>query len=110
MHADAFVDALGSGVPIVLDGGLATQREAMLADGSEYRGRYGRSEAWLRDFHRERLAVLAATNADVLALETIPEVEEGAALVALLDDLPGAAAWVSFTCADAARLRSGAAI
>src|SRR6478609_8614413 len=24
---------------------------AMLADGSEYRGRYGRSEAWLRDFH-----------------------------------------------------------
>src|SRR4051794_27330879 len=49
---------------------------AMLADGSEYRGRYGRSIAWLRDVHRERVEVLATTDADVLALETIPEVEE----------------------------------
>ena len=82
----------------------------MLADGSEYRGRYGRTVAQLRDFHRERLAVLAATDADVLAIETIPEVEEAAAVAGLLAETDGAAAWIRFTCADGARLRSGAPI
>ena len=83
---------------------------AMLADGSEYRGRYGRSVAELTDFHRDRLRVLAATDADVLAVETIPEVEEAAAVAALLAETPGAAAWVSFSCADGQRIRSGAPI
>ena len=83
---------------------------AMLADGSEYRGRYGRSVAELRDFHRDRLRVLASTDADVLAVETIPEVEEAAAVAELLTETPGAAAWVSFSCADGQRIRSGAAI
>jgi len=83
---------------------------AMLADGSEYRGRYGRSVAWLAGFHRERVAVLAGTSADVLAFETIPEVEEAAALGRLLADHEGAAAWASFSCADGARIRSGAPI
>ena len=39
-----------------------------------------------------------------------PRLEEAAALAGLLADLPGAAAWVSFTCADGARLRSGAPV
>jgi homocysteine S-methyltransferase len=83
---------------------------AMLADGSEYRGRYGMTVERLRDFHRPRLEVLAATDADVLAIETIPELEEAAALADLVAETPGAAAWVSFSCADGARLRSGVAI
>jgi len=83
---------------------------AMLADGSEYRGRYGLSVARLRDFHRERLEVLATTAADVLAIETIPEVEEAAAVASLLGEVPGAAAWVSFSCADGGHLRSGAPV
>ena len=83
---------------------------AMLADGSEYRGRYGRTVAQLADFHRERLAILAATSSDVLACETIPEVEEAAAIAALLGETPGAAAWVSFSCRDGAHLNSGATI
>ena len=83
---------------------------AMLADGSEYRGRYGRTVAQLRDFHRERLAVLASTTADVLAIETIPELEEAVAVAGLLAETDGAAAWISFTCADGARLRSGVPI
>ena len=80
---------------------------AMLADGSEYRGRYGRSVADLRDFHRHRLDVLADTPADVLAVETIPEIEEIEAVVGLLAERPDAAAWVSVTCEDGRRLRSG---
>jgi len=82
---------------------------AMLADGSEYRGRYGRTVAELRDFHRERMAVLAETKADLLACETIPEVEEGIALVDLLDEVD-AVGWLSFTCADGGHLRSGAPV
>ena len=83
---------------------------AMLADGSEYRGRYGLTVAQLADFHRDRLRVLASTDADVLAIETIPEVEEAAAVAELLAETADAAAWVSFSCADGQRIRSGATI
>lgn len=83
---------------------------AMLADGSEYRGRYGRSVADLRDFHRDRMAVLAATDADLLACETIPELEEAVALVGLLDELGEVPAWLSFSCSDGGHLRSGVPI
>ena len=83
---------------------------AFLANGGEYTGRHGRSVAQLRDFHRERLEVLTETEADLLACETIPELEEGIALVELLEATPGARGWLSFSCADGARLRSGAAV
>jgi homocysteine S-methyltransferase len=83
---------------------------AYLADGSEYRGRYGRTVPWLRDFHRERLEILAATDADVLAIETIPELEEAMALASLVAELHEAAAWISFSCADGARIRGGTPI
>jgi homocysteine S-methyltransferase len=83
---------------------------AMLADGSEYRGRYGRTVAELADFHRERFRILAATGADVLAVETIPEIEEARAMAVLLGELPGTAAWISFSCADGGHLRGGVPI
>jgi homocysteine S-methyltransferase len=83
---------------------------AMLADGSEYRGRYGLSVARLRDFHRERLHVLAEAGPDVLAVETIPEVEEAVAVAGLLGEVEGAAAWISFSCADGGHLNSGAPV
>lgn len=83
---------------------------AMLADGSEYRGRYGRTIDELAAFHRERLAILAGSGADVLAAETIPELEEAAAIVRLLDEAPGTRAWISFSCADGGHLRSGVPI
>ena len=83
---------------------------AMRADGSEYRGRYGLSVDELAAFHRERLGILAATGADVLAVETIPELEEAQAIVRLLDGSPAARAWISFSCADGGHLRSGVPI
>src|SRR5919206_2163203 len=43
---------------------------AMLADGSEYRGRYGLTVRELERFHRPRMEALAAARPDVLALET----------------------------------------
>ena len=81
---------------------------AMLADGSESRGSYGLGVAQMADFHRDRLRVLAGTGADILAVETIPELEEAEAVAGLLGEVPGTAAWISFSCADGARLRSGA--
>jgi homocysteine S-methyltransferase len=82
---------------------------AFLADGSEYRGDYGLSTAALMAFHRPRLAVLAASGADLLACETIPSLQEGEALVRLLCELPGAGAWLSFSCRDGARVCHGEA-
>lgn len=74
---------------------------AFLADGSEYSGDYGLTEQQLRDFHRPRMAVLAASGADLLACETIPCLVEAEALAGLLDEFPGRAAWVSFSARDA---------
>ncbi|MGH8963828.1 MAG: homocysteine S-methyltransferase family protein, partial [Actinomycetes bacterium] len=60
---------------------------AYLADGSEYRGRYGVSAATLRDFHAPRLALLETEDPDLIAVETIPDIEEAEVLVDLLDDI-----------------------
>jgi homocysteine S-methyltransferase len=78
---------------------------AVLADGSEYRGRYGLSVAALRDFHLPRLEVLAAAGPDLLAVETIPDLDEAAVLVGLLDEL-GVPAWLSYSC-DGLATRAG---
>ncbi len=78
---------------------------AMLADGSEYRGRYGLSVAELERFHRPRLEALAAARPDVLALETVPDVDEARALVRAVRGL-GVPAWLSFSVAEG-RTRAG---
>ncbi|ORV14121.1 homocysteine S-methyltransferase [Mycobacterium celatum] len=78
---------------------------AALADGSEYRGRYGISVTQLESWHRPRLEVLAEAGADVLALETVPDVDEAEALVNLVRRL-GVPAWLSYTI-DGAHTRAG---
>lgn len=80
---------------------------AVLADGAEYRGRYGLAHRDLVAFHRERLDVLAAAGPDLLAVETIPDVTEVAALVEALADHPDLPAWVSVSCADGRRTCAG---
>ncbi|MEV7834724.1 homocysteine S-methyltransferase [Streptomyces subrutilus] len=79
---------------------------AVLADGSEYRGRYGLSVRRLADFHRPRIEALLAEGPDVLALETVPDPDEAEALLLVLAET-GAAAWLGYTVADG-RTRSGA--
>ncbi|CAL9411976.1 homocysteine S-methyltransferase [Streptomyces sp. enrichment culture] len=71
---------------------------AMLADGSEYRGRYGLTTGELERFHRPRLEALAAARPDVLALETVPDTQEAAALLRAVRGL-GVPAWLSYTVA-----------
>jgi homocysteine S-methyltransferase len=78
---------------------------AALADGSEYRGRYGLSVAALKHWHRPRLETLAAAGADLLACETVPDADEAEALVDLVR-AAGVPAWLSYTI-DGTRTRAG---
>ncbi|MFJ2237754.1 homocysteine S-methyltransferase [Streptomyces sp. NPDC087859] len=78
---------------------------AMLADGSEYRGRYGLSVDELERFHRPRMEVLAAAGPDVLALETVPDADEAEALVRAVRGLH-TPAWLSYSI-DGRHTRAG---
>ncbi len=78
---------------------------AVLADGSEYRGRYGRTATQLRDFHLPRLELLAEETPDLFAVETIPDLDEAEVLVGLLDQI-GLPAWLSYSV-DGERTRAG---
>jgi homocysteine S-methyltransferase len=71
---------------------------AVLADGSEYRGRYGLSVRELTAWHRPRIEVLAEAAPDVLALETVPDIDEAEALMAAIAGL-GIPAWLSYSIA-----------
>jgi len=82
---------------------------AVLMDGSEYTGAYGVSRSVLRDFHEQRLALLDRTDADVLACETIPSLEEAAVLAELLAEVR-TPAWISFTCCDEKKISDGTPI
>ncbi|MTE21438.1 homocysteine S-methyltransferase [Streptomyces sp. TRM43335] len=78
---------------------------AVLADGSEYRGRYGLSVAELERFHRPRVEALAEAGPDVLALETVPDVDEAEALLRATEGC-GVPVWLSYTVAGE-RTRAG---
>ena len=78
---------------------------AVLADGSEYRGRYGVSAARLRDFHGPRLELLLAAGPDLLAVETIPDLDEAEVIADLLYDV-NLPTWFSF-CAREGRTAAG---
>ncbi|KQX55339.1 MULTISPECIES: homocysteine S-methyltransferase [unclassified Streptomyces] len=78
---------------------------AMLADGSEYRGRYGLSVRELEAFHRPRIEALAAAGPDLLALETVPDAEEAEALLRAAEGC-GVPLWLSYTV-EGGRTRAG---
>ncbi|MFF4580696.1 homocysteine S-methyltransferase [Streptomyces sp. NPDC001389] len=100
--ADRAARAAGHGVWVAASVG---PYGAVLADGSEYRGRYGLTRDALAAFHRPRIEALLAAGPDVLALETVPDSEEAGALLRVLAGT-GARAWLSYTVAEG-RTRAG---
>ncbi|MGD8320851.1 MAG: homocysteine S-methyltransferase [Gemmatimonadota bacterium] len=80
---------------------------AFLADGSEYTGRYDLDEDGLVSWHRRRWHLLAGTEVDLMACETLPSLAEGRALLRLLEETPDRWAWLSFQCADERHLADG---
>lgn len=83
---------------------------AYLADGSEYTGNYGLDLADLVEFHVERWGILAGSEADILACETIPSFVEAQALLRLLDEDNDKPAWFSFSCRDDHHISDGTPI
>ncbi len=83
---------------------------AALANGAEYHGKYSfrsaaEQQAVLQAFHAERIRALLSTNADLIAFETLPSLDEAEAIVAALDQIAAEtgerpAVWFSFTCRD----------
>lgn len=107
---------LAGSVELARSAGEAARREvwvaasvgpygAMLADGSEYRGRYGLSVPELERFHRPRIEALAAAGPDVLALETVPDTDEAEALLRAVEGC-GVPVWLSYSIAGE-RTRAG---
>ncbi|MFE7567608.1 homocysteine S-methyltransferase [Streptomyces sp. NPDC057539] len=78
---------------------------AMLADGSEYRGRYGLSVRELERFHRPRIETLASAGPDALALETVPDTDEAEALLRAAAGC-GVPVWLSYSI-EGERTRAG---
>ncbi|MEU5979186.1 homocysteine S-methyltransferase [Streptomyces sp. NPDC047315] len=72
---------------------------AVLADGGEYRGRYGLTVRELERFHQPRIEALAAAGPDVLALETVPDADEAEALLRAVEGC-GVPVWLSYTVRD----------
>ncbi|MFI7447052.1 homocysteine S-methyltransferase [Nonomuraea sp. NPDC049714] len=83
---------------------------AFLANGAEYTGDYDLDEDGLLAWHRPRWEILASSEADLLACETIPSYDEAKALARLLAETPAVKVWVSFSCRDAAHLNDGTPI
>lgn len=79
---------------------------AYLADGSEYRGRYGVSDQVLDDFHRRRMEILHEAGADILLIETQPSLHEALLAAGIAEEL-GADYWISFSCMDEKHICEG---
>ena len=83
--------------PYPLIAGSVGPYAAYLADGSEYTGDYQLSEGEFQEFHRPRIQALLEVGCDLLAIETIPNGAEAAAILRLLaEELPQAEAYLSF--------------
>ncbi|MFE6041978.1 homocysteine S-methyltransferase [Streptomyces sp. NPDC056452] len=104
---DRAAELMAGSVELARRAGAGTGRElwvaasvgpygAMLADGSEYRGRYGLSVRELERFHRPRVETLAAAGPDVLALETVPDLDEAEALLRAVQDC-AVPVWLSYS-------------
>lgn len=118
MTAEGAAAALRKSVQVAESARRRQQRAALIAaslgpygaalhNGAEYHGNYNCGFHDLVMFHVERLAVLADTGADLIAFETVPSLEEAAAMVEALRGFADMAAWISFTCRDAQHVGHG---
>lgn len=73
---------------------------AALHNGAEFHGRYDIAYSELVQFHAERLSIAADTPADLVAVETVPSLQEAEAIAAAFAESPALRGWVSFTCKD----------
>lgn len=111
LEARASWRAEGNTRPVLVAASLGPYGAA-LHNGAEFHGNYGETSfADLVAFHRERIAILAGAGddlqADLLAFETVPSLEEARAIVAALGEFPQLSAWIAFSCRDDAHVAHG---
>lgn len=82
---------------------------AYLANGAEYTGRYQLSQDEYRDFHYRRMQLLVDSGVDMLAIETMPRVDEIQALLEMLTEFK-TTAWVTVVLDDASHLCDGTSL
>lgn len=80
---------------------------AHLADGSEYTGSYRLTDGELYEFQVERWRILAESEADIIACETMPSMADVRACVRLMRETPERWAWISLMCRDETHLADG---
>ncbi|WP_448904751.1 homocysteine S-methyltransferase [Gemella sp.] len=80
---------------------------AYLADGSEYRGDYAVDNQFLEEFHEKRIDILIKEGVDLLAIETIPNLEEIKVLLNILSNYPETVAWVTCSLKDSEHISDG---
>lgn len=80
---------------------------AYLADGSEYRGDYSVNGQFLKEFHEKRIELLISEGVDLLAIETIPNIEEIKVLLNILSNYPETVAWVTCSLKDSEHISDG---
>ena len=97
--------------PYPLVAGSVGPYAAYLADGSEYTGDYQLSEEEFQEFHRPRIQALLEAGSDLLAIETIPNGAEAAAILRLLaEEFPQAEAYLSFVAQSETAISDGTKI
>lgn len=82
---------------------------AFLADGSEYRGNYNISKEELKAFHKGRIELLWNAGSDILAVETIPSLDEALIIAEIVKEL-NAKCWISFSCKNVTDISEGTKI
>lgn len=80
---------------------------AYLADGSEYTGDYAVHEDEMIHFHQRRIELLVNAGADLIALETLPNLQEAQVMLKIMRRFPETECWVSFTCKDGQVINDG---
>ncbi|SMX81142.1 homocysteine S-methyltransferase [Brevibacterium casei CIP 102111] len=88
----------GTAAPVLIAGSVGPFG-AVLGDGSEYTGDYALTDAEFAAFHRPRIEALAEAGADVIALETQPNLAEIRVIADLVEETR-VPAWLSVTLAD----------
>lgn len=83
---------------------------AYLADGSEYRGKYGVSDLQLKEFHQKRIEALIEAGADILAIETMPDFQEIKVILSIVEQYPEIPVWVSVTVKNDTQLNDGTSL
>ncbi|QDF30291.1 homocysteine S-methyltransferase [Halarcobacter anaerophilus] len=83
---------------------------AFLANGAEYTGKYNISKEQLKNFHKRRVEIIASTNPDIFAIETIPSFEEAKILAEILKEYKNIPSWICFSAKDNLHINDGTKI